>query len=79
MGGVIKGQLLLKNEGSETFQIWRGGQLAHVDSKSDVIFKIPIEGVELLSFNHYSKTKGQKISNLAWGLIGAREFQICQF
>ena len=32
----------------------------HVDSKSEVIFKIPIKGAELLSVSYYSKTKGPK-------------------
>jgi len=36
----------------------------HVDSKSYVIFKIPIKGAQLLSVNYCSKTKGPKIFQL---------------
>ena len=39
-----------------------------MDSKSDVIFKFPIKGAELLSVNYYSKTMGPK--NFEFG-VGA--------
>ena len=38
-----------------------------MDSKSDVILKIPIKGAELLSVNYYSKAKDQKIFKFGVG------------